>query len=201
MNILLAEQDRDFLTAYSRLLGGRGHEVTTVFDGTQALCKLSQESFELVILDEQLPRVPSDEILRLLISKGIPVIVILHRKINTGILTGELSANAYLSLPFLPNELTALIDSINSKRSSGESLVYGDISFELSEFTLCGSLRVTNEEIEIFRSLISEKEPDSSKRAGPYINALNFRLEKLGKKQRIEYIMNKGYRLVMIEHE
>lgn len=200
MNILLAEQDRDFLLAYSRLLSGNGHNVISVFDGTQALCKLREEQIDLIIIDERLPRVSADEITRSQNRKKIPVIVILKKKINTGILIRDDLASAYLSLPFLPGELNSLIESINEKCRSQEKLIYEDVSFDISDFLLCGKLRVTNEEIDIFRSLINEKELDN-KRAGPYINALNFKLQRLEKKPRIEYILHKGYRLVMIRHE
>ena len=39
-------------------------------------------------------------------------------------------------------------------------------------------------------------QPIDNKRAGPYIAALNHKLEKLQKNVRIRYLMNDGYRLV-----
>ena len=200
MNILLAESDRDFVSAFERLLQTEHHTVRTAFDGTQAVTKLTESRCDMVILGEELPRISYQEIIRLLNNSNTPVVVISYRKINTGVLTKENLASSYLTLPFLPQELLALIDSIAEKRQSGERIEYHDVSFDLSDFKLCGSLRVTNEEIDIFHSLMHNQELDS-KRAGPYINALNEKLEKLKKQPRIRYRMQQGYRLVMNDHE
>lgn len=200
MNILLADPDRDFLNAFQRLLTAEQHIVRTSFDGTQVIRKLAETKDELVILNDVLPRIPSQEILKMLNDDNLPVIVVSHQKINTGILIQEPLANAYLSFPFLPAELLHLIDSIIRKQQTAEKLCYEDVTFDLAAFKLCGQLRVTNEEIEIFQTLVSDGELDN-KRAGPYINALNYKLETLQKSPRIRYIIHEGYRLVMNSHE
>lgn len=200
MNILLAEPDRDFVAAYERLLGEEGHSVTTAFDGTQVVSKLAGVVYDIVILDENLSRITSQELVSLLNESNTPVIIISYQKINTGLLTKEKLATSYLTLPFLPRELLTLLDRIHRKKQSNKTIDYQDVSFSLSDFKLCGKLRVTNEEIEIFQTLIRNEELDN-KRAGPYINALNKKLEKLKKQPRIRYLMQQGYRLVMNDYE
>ena len=60
---------------------------------------------------------------------------------------------------------------------------------------LCGKLRVTAEEINVFKALI-KKEEMISKQSGAYITSLNNKFSKLNKKIRIRYVMQEGFRLV-----
>jgi len=126
--------------------------------------------------------------------------MISDRKINSGKLMDKMLANAYLSLPFMPSELTTLIKSVDSKHRSNEKLEYEDVSFDIPGFRLCDEMRVTNEEIDIFRSLVNNSETDN-KRAAPYINALNRKFKKLRKRPTIKYVINEGYRLVKNNNE
>ena len=201
MRVMLANPDRDFLLAFTRILEYENDEVTAVFDGTQVITKLaSQQKPDIVVLDEGIPRISSREILKQLNENDIPVIMISDRKINSGKLMDNILANAYLSLPFMPGELTELIKSIDSKHKSKEKLEYEDGKFDISGFRLCDEIRVTNEEIDIFRSLVNQGET-GNKRAVPYINALNRKLRKLRKRPAIKYVINEGYRLVKINNE
>ena len=201
MRVMLANHDRDFLLAFTRLIEYENDEVTAVFDGTQVISKLaSQQKPDIVVLDENIPRISSREILKQLNESDIPVIMISDRKINSGKLMDKMLANAYLSLPFMPSELTTLIKSVDSKHKSKEKLEYEDVSFDISGFRLCDEMRVTNEEIDIFRSLVNNSETDN-KRAAPYINALNRKFKKLRKRPTIKYVINEGYRLVKNNNE
>ncbi|MBQ8134464.1 MAG: hypothetical protein IJ192_08680 [Clostridia bacterium] len=195
MNILIGDPDRDFLMSFKRLFELSGHSIVPVFDGTQVIARLADSQFDIVILSSNIPRIVYKDIVKVLNEDNIPVVVISERKINSGMLMDHALANSYLSLPFLPYELTELVNEINTKIKSDEKIQYSDIEMNLSDFMLCGKIRVTNEEINVFKMLIEREEPDH-KRAGPYINALNNKFRKLNKNIRIKYLMNQGYRLV-----
>lgn len=195
LNILIGDPDRDFLMSFKRLFELSGHSIVPVFDGTQVIARLADSQFDIVILSSNIPRIVYKDIVKVLNEDNIPVVVISERKINSGMLMDHALANSYLSLPFLPYELTELVNEINTKIKSDEKIQYSDIEMNLSDFMLCGKIRVTNEEINVFKMLIEREEPDH-KRAGPYINALNNKFRKLNKNIRIKYLMNQGYRLV-----
>lgn len=195
LNILIGDPDRDFLMSFKRLFELSGHSIVPVFDGTQVITRLADSQFDIVILSRNIPRIMYKDIVKVLNEDNIPVVVISERKINSGMLMDDVLANSYLSLPFLPYELTELVNEINMKIKSDEKIQYSDIEMNLSDFMLCGKIRVTNEEINIFNMLIKREEPDH-KKAGPYINALNNKFRKLNKNIRIKYVMNQGYRLV-----
>lgn len=195
MKVLIADSDRDFLTSFKKLLEFSGNEVTTVFDGTQVLAKTANHSFDIVILNRSIPRVNSRNIVHILNGSHIPVIMLLGCKINSDILLDDVLANAYLSFPFFPYELTELTKEVTEKVQAKEKLEYADVTVDVSEFLLCGSVRVTNEEINVFRAL-TDKTELNAKRTEPYINSLNNKLKKLDKKLRIQYLIGEGYRLV-----
>lgn len=195
MNILIADPDRDFLMSFKNLFELSDNTVQTVFDGTQVISKLTGEKFDSVILNENIPRINYRDILKILNENNIPVIVLLEKSVNSGMLSEKIIANSYIKLPFLPNELSARLDDIYKKRHSEEILKYSDIEIDEKNFSICGDARVTNEEINVIKALSSKSELDI-KRAGVYINSLNNKFKKLNKKLRIKYLINEGYRLV-----
>lgn len=200
MNILIADPDRDFLKAFQTLLDLSGHTVTTVFDGTQVITGLHTHRYDMVVLNENIPRIAAKELIAEIQNRGIPVIVLSAKHIHSELLSTEPLANAYLSLPFLPYELVETIDRVQQQRQSGERLAFDEAVIEASAFLLCRSLPVTEGETAVFRALV-QHEPINNKRAGPYITALNYKLEKLKKNVRIRYLMNDGYRLVKMNYE
>lgn len=197
LDILIADPDRDFLSSFRKLLEISGNTVSTVFDGTQAIISINDKKFDMVILNKNIPRIEYSEIIKLLNDKHIPVIVTSDKKIKTDILMNDNLANSYLTFPFLPNELTGLIDDIYEKIISDEKIKYSDMEADISKFTLCGKVRITNEEIDILRKFIlGKKIQGDNANISVYINALNNKFEKLGKNLKIRYMINQGYRLV-----
>ena len=197
MKLLIAEQDRDFAGSFRTLLEWYGHDVTTVYDGTQVITKLAGHSYDAAVIDGMIPRVSASELVEALNKKNIPVIVMSSGSITANTLSSGRLANAYIQLPFLPKELLALLDSVEKNSSSGEKLVFEDAEINVSAYGLCGTVPVTEGEIEVFRSLINKNSIDL-KSKGPCITALNHKLEQLHKKTRIRYLINEGYRLVTI---
>ncbi len=195
MNILIADSDRDFLMSFKNLFELSDNTVQTVFDGTQVISKLTGEKFDSVILNENIPRIRYRDILKILNENNIPVIVLLEKGVNSGMLSEKNLANSYIKLPFMPNELSAKLDDICKKRNSDEVFRYSDIEIDEKNFMLCGDTRVTNEEINIIKAISSKEELDT-KHSVVYINSLNNKLKKLNKKLKIKYLINEGYRLV-----
>ena len=194
MKILFADADRDLLMCYRKILEMAGNEVFTVFDGAQVIDQITRQQFDLIILSDGIPRVRSRDIIRHLNEENIPVIVLLENKINSRILSDEVSANAYLTLPFLPKELLELVEAVMKKQNEEKTKHFERLSLSVSGFCLEGRKRLTNEEIDILE-MIDQRQVINAKRAGIYINSLNHKLEALGKEIRIRYIMGEGYGL------
>ena len=196
MNVLLADSDRDLLQCYKKLLAMESHDVTTAFDGAQVFSLLKRKEFDIAIVEELLPRMEAGPLLQALRAERIPVIMLTSGSVNVKTLLLPEQPGAYLSFPFLPEDLTELIRNIMEKSRSGEILSCGGVDVDVSGFCFAGTgTRLTGGEIDLIREL---RKPirTAGKRTRVMIRALNEKLERLGKSARIIYEMGKGYTLV-----
>ena len=196
MNILLADPDRDFLESYRRVLELAGHTVSTAFDGTMVSQLLAEGHFDMAILDEQLPRVPHDRLVGWLKSERVPVIALCDSRVTCATLMRAPLCAAYLSFPFLPEELLALIDNVDSKAHSTETLPFARFDIDIARFSLGGGrIALTAAEIDLVAAL--EGRGDMPRRRLPaLVDALNRKLAALGSAALVKYELEKGYRLV-----
>ena len=94
MKILIADSDRDLLISYKKLLELDSNDVIAVFDGAQAIMQLANNKFDVVILNRNIPRVDSKQIIKMLNDDNIPVIVLSDKKITSGVLLDNILANS-----------------------------------------------------------------------------------------------------------
>lgn len=197
MRVLLAAPDRDLLTSYQKLMENNGDEVTAAFDGFQFMACLQEKKYDLVLLDRSLPRVDHDRLMRLVNDLGIPAIVFQGMRMNAGLLLKEQLADSYLIYPFEPEEFFERLREIKKKRESRQVTQVGELRVDLGTFLMDGKIRLTNEEINILDHLTKREAGELPMKHGMYyVNALNQKLERLGKKMKIQYKMNEGYELV-----
>lgn len=199
MKLLLADPDRDYLDAFKILLTLSGYSVNTAFDGTQVIQKLSEEKYEAVIINSEIPRISVSEIIKKCREMMIPTVIVSDKKVSSDLLNREIIGNTYLQLPFLPYELISAIKSVTENTNNKEILSFEDTSINAGRFVLCDKIPVTSDEINVYRSLI-KKEPLDFKTSNPYIASLNRKFERLKKLTRIRYLINEGYRLVTISN-
>ena len=89
-----------------------GYQVTTVYDGREALKLINQEDFDLILLDVMLPGLSGMEILRRMRKdqQVTPVILLTARDATYDKVSGlDLGANDYMTKPFEIEELLARI--------------------------------------------------------------------------------------------
>ncbi len=193
MNILLADSDRDLLQCYERLLTMNGHQVTTAFDGTQVVQLMAQGPYDLAILEENLPRVRQDRLLGLLREEHVPVIVLLNQRVTANHLLRTPLPGDYLSMPFLPEDLTALMDDVTAKAKATQPRSFCGLQVDVSAFRVAGEdIPLTAREINLLSALEEEKLV-GGKHDRTIIQALNQKLRASGLE--IKYNIEKGYRL------
>ena len=196
MKILLADADRDLLQGYQKLLSMNGHDVTPAFDGAQAASLMPQGPYDAVILDENLPRVGWEQLARLTDREGTPVIVLMNQRVSMKHLLSPALPSAYLPFPFLPGDLTGLMEDVARKARSRETFPCGDAAVDVARFRFLDTdVRLTAGEMDLLRSLTEGKKPEG-RRARTMISALNEKLAGMGKQTRIAYEITEGYRLV-----
>ena len=194
MRILFAAPDRDLIGSYQTLLEPVFGSVVTAFDGTQILTLIEEESFDLIVLDSEIPRVPAGQILVRLTEKNIPVIMLTGGPVTVRLLTGPAPACAYLPYPFEPDELIGLIRRVAERAASGGRIAAGDVAAE--GFSLNGGARLTEGEMELLEALEAGT-PMQGKYTGAYVAALNEKFMGQNSQARIRYRVGEGYRLVM----
>src|ERR1022692_3542870 len=114
MRILLIDDDVELCSLLAELLKREGFEVQAEHDGARGLERAVSGQFDMIVLDVMLPRLDGFEVLRQLRqSSMIPVLMLTARGEDVDRIVGlELGADDYLSKPFNPRELTALIRAI-----------------------------------------------------------------------------------------
>lgn len=103
IQLLVVEDDPDFRTMASEFLSRRGHAVTSVPNGSEALAVCQQQEFDVAILDMNMPGLNGLEVLDRLrdIQPSLEVIMLTGQgTIETAVQAMKLGANDYLTKPF-----------------------------------------------------------------------------------------------------
>lgn len=134
--LLLVDDDEKLAEPLGIFLSRFGFKLAHEVYPLNALERLDQETFDLVILDVMLPEIDGFEACRRIRKKGeIPVIMLTARgDVMDRVVGLEMGADDYLPKPFEPRELVARIQNI-LKRSTNyrQSSVYeiGDLMIDL----------------------------------------------------------------------
>lgn len=114
--ILMIDDDQSFLKIYAQILEGQGYEVETAPNGPQALKKLKEIAYDMVISDVVMPEMNGIEVLKRIKAEYPEVLVIMltgEGSISGAVEAMEEGAYTYLIKPL---EIDQLL--INIKRAS-----------------------------------------------------------------------------------
>ena len=114
---LVVEDDADIVELVSHYLGKDGWEVESVADGKRALEMVRRGSYQLVVLDIQLPGLDGlsvcTELRRDRASAAVPVVMLTARGDEADRVVGlEMGADDYVVKPFSPKELLARVRAL-----------------------------------------------------------------------------------------
>ncbi len=99
----MVDDEKDFLDSLAERLGNRDFNVTTVTEGAQAVKAAKKGSFDLALLDLNLPGMDGMEVLQILKKKHkfLEVLILTgYGKINSAVEATKLGAYSYLEKPF-----------------------------------------------------------------------------------------------------
>jgi len=113
-NILLIDDEKEFITALTAFLENKGYNVLSANDGTDGLQKVKMNPVDLVLLDIMMPGIDGFEILRRLrhdpATKFTPVIMFTAKGDSNSLFkTQDLGSTDYIIKPF---DLEKLLDMI-----------------------------------------------------------------------------------------
>jgi OmpR family response regulator RpaB len=137
----LAEPLKQYFARYELTLESETHPL-------QAIEKLRQESYDLVVLDVMLPQIDGFETCRRIRQfSEIPIVMLTARgEVMDRVVGLELGADDYLPKPFEPRELVARIQNIFKRSRSSQSIfLFGELSVDLDR----KQLKINDEAVDI----------------------------------------------------
>jgi DNA-binding response OmpR family regulator len=163
MRILIVEDEVGILQFLQQGLEEEGYTIETATDGEKALELLTNESFDLVLLDWMLPKLTGLEVCKAyrLQNKTTPVIFLTAKDTVQETIEGlQAGANDYIKKPFSFDELVERI-KIHFRNSVKEQvLTLGPIEMDLSKHLVMVnnvSITLTHREFELLHYLVKNK--------------------------------------------
>jgi len=114
--ILVVDDDEMVLMALDELLKPEGYEVDTVASGKEALQKLEDNDYDLIMTDVIMPEMDGFELCRRIREKEkyreVPVVFLTAKSREEDRVRGlEAGANLFLSKPISPDKLLGIVSS------------------------------------------------------------------------------------------
>ena len=163
--ILLVDDEHSVQKLLSFPLRKEGYEVVSALDGRQALDRLRETSFDLVVLDLMLPQVDGFEVCRQVRARSsVPIIMLTARADEIDKVLGlELGADDYITKPFSLREFRSRVKAVLRRAELARAGDPGEepledgglvIDFEKRTVTSDGEMvRLTYVEFEILAAL------------------------------------------------
>ena len=133
MRIAIVDDDQEFAAFLKALMTDAGHSVVLSASGTQFVRLARTETFDLVLLDWNLPGMDGIDIVRVLrqdLGSDVPILLLTLRSEADDIVQGlEAGADDYVPKPVDGRVLTARIDAVMRRRTTASRAVDGHIRF------------------------------------------------------------------------
>lgn len=162
MKILIVEDEKILNESINKSLKKDGYEVESAFDGYNAMEMIEIESYDLIVLDLNLPKMDGMEILKILRKedKETKVLILSARsQIKDKVEGLDAGANDFLQKPFHLDELKARVRSLTRRNfiQNETKLTFDKIKFDSkNRLTFIGKeeLKLTRKESGILEYLL-----------------------------------------------
>jgi DNA-binding response OmpR family regulator len=217
MRVLVVEDHKDLAATIAVGLRREGMAVDISFDGEDALRRAKRDSYDVVVLDRDLPRLHGDDVCRALVARGVRSRVLMLTAAGTiesrvdGL---GLGADDYLPKPFAFAELVARIRALARRAGPvlAPVLAWGDMRLDTVQRVASRGgrrLELSPRELAVLELLIAADGAPVSTREllnrawdeyvdpdGKVVKVTISRLRrKLGDPPVIETVVRSGYRL------
>jgi two-component system alkaline phosphatase synthesis response regulator PhoP len=171
LSVLLVEDEENLHEALKLNLELEGYEITSAYDGQEALQKLEQEYFDLIIMDVMLPGmdgISAIEHIRLQ-NNDVPILILSAKNTSADRVTGlKKGADDYLTKPFNLEELLLRVQKLieknrrmQEKDTVGDTYAFGKnlIDFKAQEVVTRGGerIQISKKEAMLLKLLIENK--------------------------------------------
>jgi DNA-binding response OmpR family regulator len=217
VRVLVVEDSRTLADALVEGLKDEQMAVDVAYDGLQAATKLDLNTYDVVVLDRDLPGIHGDTICRMITERENPAMVLMLTASATPAqrVSGlRLGADDYLPKPFHFPELVLRIRALARRRPTAQARIFRAAGIELDplhhtatrdgrqldlsakEFAVLEALMRTPHAVLSAEDLFAQAWDE---RVDPFTNTVHVTISrlrrKLGEPAAIETITNVGYRI------
>ena len=171
LKILLADDEKELARAVGTILKYSNYEVDIVYNGKEAVNKVQENIYDLIILDVMMPVMDGIQALKEMRKNNIktPIMLLTAKaQIDDKVEGLDSGANDYLTKPFDKKELLARIRALTREQEENkEKYKIGNITFnkETSEISNQNtSLHLNNKECELMEILVKNQERNITKK-------------------------------------
>ena len=165
MKILIVDDEELIRSVIKEYCKNSGYETDEASSGKEGLKKLTNNDYDLMVLDIMMPEMDGFSMLKELpTNRRIPTIVLSARGEEYDKLSGfDLGIDDYVTKPFSPKELLARIKAVMQRSSKTLPDTYTldtlELNFSAHTLKIDGKIiNITPKEFEIFSYLIKNKE-------------------------------------------
>jgi DNA-binding response OmpR family regulator len=215
MRVLVVEDHATLAARIGEGLRDAGMAVDVVHDGAAALTGVGETTYDVVVLDRDLPLVHGDQVCRTLAAAAGPRILMLTAAsaVDDRVAGLELGADDYLGKPFAFQELIARVRALARRTPSAPPVVRrGDLTLDRARHRVTRgerALSLTRKEFGVLEMLLAADgavvsaeellEHVWDANADPFSNIVSVTLarlrRKLGAPPVIETLVGQGYRM------
>lgn len=124
-HILIVDDEENVCRSVKKILSRKGYTVTDALDADDAIRKIKETPFDLVITDLMMPKTSGMELLQIIREKYPELDVVMitgYASIESAVKAVKSGAAGYLPKPFTPEELTSITDkTLGLRRKKLES--------------------------------------------------------------------------------
>lgn len=139
--MLIADDNRSIVSILQEYALKEGYQVSTAFDGYDALAKARDHSFDIILLDVMMPGLDGFEVCRAIRrDSNVPIIMVTARGEDYDRIMGlDTGADDYIVKPFSPAEVMARVRAVlrrmqRDEAAPGEFFAYDGLKVNLAEY-------------------------------------------------------------------
>ena len=160
--ILIVDDERDLCEILSFNLNAAGYDTTIAYSAEEALQRMSEKTFHLLLLDVMMDGMSGFDLAKHLKGR-VPIIFLTAKDTEEDMLKGfHLGADDYIAKPFSVREVLARVKAVLGRTASEDSeiIVYEGLTIDLDNKSVYADgkeVPLTKTEFELLALLLSER--------------------------------------------
>jgi CheY-like chemotaxis protein len=127
-NVLVVDDEQIVCNSCKRILSQQGHNVQTALNGREALERVEEDKYDVLIADWKMPEIDGMEVLRIVKKNHpdiIPIMITGYPSVESAVKAMRLGISNYLPKPLTPDALTqALKKALKERKTGVNNLLY-----------------------------------------------------------------------------